>query len=186
MNQGVSKLLKVPSIESLDIESKEALQLIRSKIGFIPNVYRVFAYSPRGFKRFINFNNAESSLSHQELELVNLTVSEINKAYACLATHTAAASSLGFSEKEIIAIRAGRASFDSKLCALANLCKAICQNSTNAVTHLDNFFEAGYSKENLVDLILAITAKTCTHLMYNISEAEADFPPVAVLNSFQS
>lgn len=183
MSEAKSNLLKVPPKEGLQPESVEALKVVRSKLGFIPRVYQVYAYSPKGLKRFINFNNGASSLSYKEIELVNLYLSEFKQAQACLSTHSAAATSLGYSEAEILAIRRGEVNFDPRLKALSGLCKAICQDRLDQTECLQNFFEAGYSAENLIDLVLAISAKSCTHLLYQISQAEADFPPVSAIAS---
>jgi alkylhydroperoxidase family enzyme len=64
--------------------------------------------------------------------------------------------------------------------------------STNCTTHCihertdrDRFFErfscCGYTKENLVDLIMAIGIITVTNLLHNVTEVPIDFPLAAEL-----
>jgi alkylhydroperoxidase family enzyme len=42
--------------------------------------------------------------------------------------------------------------------------------------------DAGYTKENLVDLIVAIGEKTTTNLLHNVTGIEIDFPRAVELS----
>jgi alkylhydroperoxidase family enzyme len=46
---------------------------------------------------------------------------------------------------------------------------------------LSAFHAAGYTKENLVDLIMAIGIITVTNLLHNVTEVPIDFPLAAEL-----
>lgn len=41
---------------------------------------------------------------------------------------------------------------------------------------LKSFFDAGYNKGNLVDIIVAIGEKTTTNLLHKVTDVPLDFP----------
>ncbi len=53
----------------------------------------------------------------------------------------------------------------------------ITKNRGNASeTNVDAFFAAGYTKENLVDLILQVSDKTAMNYLHNLTKVPVDFP----------
>ena len=83
----------------------------------------------------------------------------------------------GFTDEQILELRAGKAPFDSKLDALAPLSRNITQNrglTDEAV--IDNFFNAGYTKENLVDTIVLVGDKTISNYLHQTTQVPVDFP----------
>lgn len=168
---------EVPTKENVSSNNRELLEGMEYKLGFIPNIYATYAYSENALSRYMNFTSGKTSLGNKEKEVVNLVVSQVNGCTYCQAAHTAAGKSLGFSEDQIIEIRKGVASFDEKLDALAKLTRAIIENRGKIKEDaLQKFFEQGYNKENLVDLILAIGDKTMTNMLHNVTGIPLDFP----------
>jgi len=47
---------------------------------------------------------------------------------------------------------------------------------------LQTFFDAGYTKENLVDVILNIGEKVTTNLLHNVTRIPVDFPEAPALD----
>ncbi len=104
-------------------------------------------------------------------------MSQVNGCSYCQAAHTAIGKMNGFTEEQTIELRQGRAPFSEKLDALARLAKSITENRGNISDELlANFFDAGYTKENLVDVILNIGDKTTTNLLHNVTDIPVDFP----------
>ncbi|WP_162416845.1 carboxymuconolactone decarboxylase family protein [Cyclobacterium roseum] len=175
--------IDVPTKSSVSEENKAILEKIEGGVGFIPNIYATYALSKNALARYTAFANGKTSLNNKEKEVVNLVVSQINGCTYCLAAHTAIGKMNGFSEEEILEIRKGAATFHPKFDALAKLAKSVMENAgkiDDAV--LENFFEAGYGKENLVDTIVAIGEKTITNMLHNVTKVPVDFPEVAPLN----
>ena len=83
----------------------------------------------------------------------------------------------GFTEEQILELRAGSASFDNKLDALAQLAKNITENrgKTDADV-LENFFNAGYTKGNLIDTISLVGDKTISNYIHSTTQVPVDFP----------
>ena len=89
----------------------------------------------------------------------------------------------GFSEEQVLDIRRGKSN-DSKLNTLVALAKDITKNRGRAdETNVDAFFASGYTKENLVDVILQVSDKTAMNYLHNLTEVPVDFPLVLALES---
>ena len=87
----------------------------------------------------------------------------------------------GFTEEQLLDIRHGK-SADVKLDVLVKLAASITKNKGNAERLLvDAFFEKGYTKENLVDLILLISDKTAMNYLHNLTQIPVDFPVATAL-----
>jgi alkylhydroperoxidase family enzyme len=100
-----------------------------------------------------------------------------------LAAHTMLGKKYGFTDEQIIEIRRGHASFDTKLDALARFAKGITQSRG----HIDQvlveaFFAAGWTKENLVDAIVLIGDKTVSNYLHSTTKIPVDFPAVPKLD----
>jgi alkylhydroperoxidase family enzyme len=78
----------------------------------------------------------------------------------------------GFTDDQIIELRKGEASWDSKTNVLAQTGIAATSGQIGPIL----FHAAGYTKENLVDLIMAIGIITVTNLLHNVTEVPIDFP----------
>jgi uncharacterized peroxidase-related enzyme len=149
---------------------------LNKALGFVPNLYATIAYSNNGLERFLAYQNAKTSLTNKEKEAVNLIVSQVNGCVYCQSAHLVLGKMNGFSDKQLAEIRQGKAE-DGKLNALVALASDITKNRGNAnETYVDAFFEQGYSKENLVDLILQISDKTAMNYLHNLTKVPVDFP----------
>lgn len=166
----------VPTRDEVAPANQAIFDSLQKMIGFVPNLYATFAYSDNGLGRFLAYQNAKTSLNNKEKEAVNLIVSQLNECLYCTSAHTLFAKKNGFSDEQIIAIRKGGAD-DPKLNALVKLAASITTNKGKADGDLvDAFFAQGYTKENLVDLILIIGDKTVTNYLHNLTEIPVDFP----------
>lgn len=172
----------VPTRDQVSEQNKQIFDDLESKVGFVPNIYATYAYSDNAPGRYLTFSNGKTSLSNKEKEVVNLAVSQANGCTYCQAAHTAIGKMNGFSDEQTIELRQGKASFNEKFDALAKLVKAISENRGKISDDvLENFFNAGYNKENLVDVIVAIGDKTTTNLLHNVTDIPIDFPEAPVL-----
>ncbi len=168
---------KVPNRDEVSTTNQAIFDQVEKAVGFVPNIYATMAKSENALKNFLDFANAPSSLRTKEKEVINLAVSEYNQCQYCLSAHTAIAGMNGFSSDQILELRAGTASFDDKLNALAQLAKNISENrGATDQTVVDNFFDAGWSQENLIDTINQIGEITITNYLHRTTEVPVDFP----------
>lgn len=167
----------VPTRKDVSDQNKAIFDDFKSKLGFVPNIYATYAYSEHAPARYLAFANGKTSLNNKEKEVINLIVSQVNECNYCQAAHTQLGKMNGFSEEQILQLRRGEAPFDEKLDALVKLAKAIVINAGKISDEvLENFFDAGYTKENLVDTIVNIGEKATTNYLHNITDVPVDFP----------
>ncbi|WP_124980200.1 carboxymuconolactone decarboxylase family protein [Nonlabens xiamenensis] len=172
----------VPTRSEVNTKNQGIFDHLEKQLGFVPNLYATYALSDNALERYLSFSSAKSSLSNKEKEVVNLVVSEVNQCAYCLAAHTAIAKGNGFTDPQILQIRAGEVDFDQRLDHLVALAKNITENRGRADQVLiTSFLQAGYTQENLVDLIVQVGDKTISNYIHNLTQVPIDFPEVPVL-----
>ena len=174
----------VPRYEEVSEQNQQIFDNLKKAVGFVPNLYATYAYNDTALGDYLALQNRKSTLKAKERELINLVVSQVNDCRYCQSAHTALGKMNGFTEEQILEIRTGSASFDSKLHALAQLVKDTVINRGKPQAELVNaFFEAGYTKANLVDVILVIGDKTISNFLHGITQIPIDFPEAPVLEN---
>jgi uncharacterized peroxidase-related enzyme len=86
--------LRVPERSEVPQEVEALFQKFEHKVGFVPNVAKVFSLTPEHFLRWFHYydfllRNEESPLSRKEREMIALVVSSENNCEYCLASHSA-------------------------------------------------------------------------------------------------
>lgn len=174
----------VPTRNEVSPVNQAIFDTLEKAVGFVPNIFATYAHSENALQNYLNLSNAKTSLKAKEKEVVNLAVSEVNECQYCLSAHTAIAGMNGFSPDQIFELRAGQASFDGKLDALAKLAKNITENRGAATQEvIDAFFAAGWTKENLVDTIVLVGDKTITNYLHRTTQVPIDFPVAESLHA---
>lgn len=169
--------IDVPTREQVSPANQALFDNLKKSIGKVPNLLATLAHSENALGSYLAFQNAKSSITGKAREVVNLAVSQVNGCEYCLAAHTAIGKMHGFSDAQILEIRGGKASFDNKLDSLARLVSNITAQRGHADPALvDTFFDAGWSKENLVDTIVAIGEKTVINYLHSTTRVPVDFP----------
>ena len=167
----------VPSRDDVSPANQALFDSLKKALGKTPNLYATLALSEHALATYLALQNAKSTIAGKSREVVNLVVSEVNACEYCLAAHTAVAKMLGFNDAQILEIRSGRASFDAKFDALARLVKSIAVGRGHPDQRLvEAFFAAGWTKENLVDSIVAIGDKMVTNYLHGATHVPVDFP----------
>lgn len=177
----------VPKREEVSSNNQVIFDNLEKAVGFVPNLFATYAHSENALGNYLNLSNAKTSLKAKEKEAVNLAVSEVNNCIYCLSAHTAIGKMNGFTDDQILELRSGNASFDNRLDALAKLAKNITENrgATDA-TVLNNFFAAGWTKENLIDTIVLVGDKTISNYINNTTEVPVDFPVARPLETIEA
>lgn len=177
----------VPSREEVSEKNQVIFDNLEKAVGFVPNLYATYAYSENALENYLNLSNAKTSLTAKQKEVVNLAVSQVNNCTYCLSAHTAIGKMNGFSDNEILELRAGVASFDSKLDALAGLAKNLTENRGGTDTAVvEKFFNQGWTKENLVDTIVLVGDKTISNYLHKTTNVPVDFPAVQPLEVIEA
>ena len=119
----------VPTREQVSENNQAIFDQLKKGLGFVPNIYASFAHSDTALENLLAFGKAKTSFSNKEKEVINLAVSQDNICIYCSSAHTSIGKINGFTDEQILELRAGKASFDTKLNALAKLAKNITENS---------------------------------------------------------
>lgn len=172
----MQNVINVPTREEVNSVNQEIFDSLKKSLGFVPNLYATIGHSDNGLSRYLAYQNAKSSLSNKEKEAINLIVSQVNGCVYCQSAHTILGKMNGFNDEQMMDMRKGR-SENSKLNALVRLASDITESRgrVNAV-NTAAFFEQGYTKENLVDLVLQISDKTAMNYLHNLTNIPVDFP----------
>ncbi len=173
------EIFKVPTREEVSEGNQQIFDNLKSKIGFVPNLYASMAYSDTGLANYLQFQGRKTSFNNKEKEIINLVVSEFNGCAYCKSAHTAIGKMNGFSDDQILDIRSANIEWDSKYAALARLTLAIVATKGKEVDReLEDFLLAGYTKGSLVDLNIAIADKMVMNYLHNTIQIPVDFPAV--------
>jgi uncharacterized peroxidase-related enzyme len=174
----------VPTRDQVSANNQEIFDNLKSQIGMVPNLYATYAFSDVALKANLDYSHAfESSKSfrNKEVQTIYLAVSQANDCSYCLSAHTALGKMAGLSDEQIIDIRRGTIQ-DEKLRILADLAREITlSHGRPAESKLQAFFDAGYNKAQLLDLIGLVAVKTYSNYVHNITNIPVDFPKAKAL-----
>jgi len=174
--------IQVPAYEQVSSANQAIFDQLKKGLSFVPNLYATFALSETALGTYLALQNAKSSLSAKEREVINLVVSQINSCEYCLAAHSVLGKMVGFTDQQIIEIRKGAASFDDRLDALAKLAANITVDRGHANPALIQvFFDAGWTEANLVDAIIIIGDKIISNYLHGTTKVPVDFPAAPAL-----
>ena len=167
----------IPTRDSVNPANQALFDNLKKGLGMVPNLYATLAHSETALGNYLALQNAKSSINGKAREVVNLVVSQVNGCEYCLAAHTVIGGMLGFTPEQIIEVRQGRATFDTKLDALARLVRNIATERGHADPALvDAFLAAGWTQGNLIDAIVVIGDKTVTNYLHGTTQVPVDFP----------
>jgi len=156
----------IHTIASAPEKSKPALEWLRQAFGVLPNLPAVIANSPKLINSLVAlFQQVHSpGLTEAENQIVLLTDAVTNSSKYAVAFHTALALQQGISSKETDAIRERRLPADKRFAALSALAKAFIEKRGHvSEQELDSFIAAGFTKEQILEVIAIVAASTITN-----------------------
>ena len=170
---------KVPTRDQVSPNNQKIFDQTQKAFGRVPNLFATFALNETALADYLALQNRKSTLSAKEREIINLVVSQVNDCKYCVPAHTAVGKMHGFTDDQILEIRRAQISFDGKYDALAKFVKETAINrgrpSENAA---DALFEAGYTKANVVDIMMIIGDKIISNYLHNFTQIPVDWPEV--------
>lgn len=157
--------------------SRDILCAIEEGLGFIPNVYGVFAGVPAALTGLASLNSAfdETSFSPAEREIIALTTSVFNQCPYCVAGHSTFALQHGVDADTIAAVRSGDVSAEPRMQALGILTLRILKKKgALRASDIRPFLNAGFCSSQILELLIGIAAKTMTNFAAKIALAPLD------------
>jgi len=168
---------EIHTIETAPENSKELLEGAQKQLGFIPNLYGIMAEAPAALNAYNSINQSfeSSSLNSTEKQIVLLATSYVNKCHYCMAVHSTVAQMQKLDGNIIEALRTGEAIADSKLEALRNFTQSVVEKrGWVEENEVQAFLDAGYSKAQLLEVIVGITQKTLSNYINHIVQTPLD------------
>lgn len=162
----------VHTIASAPAESKPALEQLQKAFGVLPNLPAVIANSPKLINSLVGmFQQVHSpGLTEAENQIVLLTDAVVNSSQYAVAFHTALALQQGVSPEEIDAVRERRVPRDNRFAALSTLARTLIEKRGHlSEQDLDSFMAAGFTKEQIFDVVAIVAASTITNYAGNIA-----------------
>jgi len=164
-------------IDSAPEGSRSALEAVRKKFGFVPNLLGVLAEAPSALEAYLAVSSAfeKSSLTRAEQQVVLLATSVENRCRYCVAAHTMVAKMVGASEDLIRSVREGDEIQDVKLRALRRFTRRVVATSGwVSDEEVKLFIDAGYTKAQLLEVLVGVTQKTLSNYTNHIAHTRLD------------
>jgi AhpD family alkylhydroperoxidase len=91
--------------------TKQLFEAVQTKLGVVPNLFRVLGVSPAALQGYLHFNDALAggALNSKVREQIALVVAEGNMCTYCLSAHTFIGGKVGLTEKDIAEARHAKA-----------------------------------------------------------------------------
>lgn len=167
----------VPTRGEVSSNNQEIFDNLKKGLGTVPNLYAVMAHSDTALGNYLAFQNAKTTFNNKEKQAINLIVSQVNECAYCQAAHTVLGKMNGFTEEQTIEIRKGSTAFDAKLNALVALAKEVTiKKGFVDGASLENFFNAGYTKGQAVELVMLVAEKIAMNYLHAVTKVAIDFP----------
>lgn len=144
------------------LESSQMLAQVKDHYGFIPNALGAMAVSPRALEAYMTLDGLVhgTTFSEEEQHVILLAVTSVGECPYCVAAHSAFAKMGGVSEQTVGQLRAGEALADPKLEVLRQFaCKLVENNGYVDEAEINAFLDAGYTREQVLEVILIYANK---------------------------
>lgn len=167
----------VHTIETASAKSAQILGQVKSKLGFVPNLMGVFAESPEILQAYLVLGDLvdQTTLTPLERQIALIGTSVTNNCDYCVAAHTAISSMQKLPVEVIQAVREDRAIGDPKLQAFRTFVQAVTdKRGFVSGDETTAFLEAGYTRQNILEVILVIGMKTLSNYTNHLAETPLD------------
>lgn len=176
----MSTRIKTLNPETTTGKSKELFNAVQNKLGFIPNLIKVFGNSPVTLQTYLNLGEltASGNFSNKFREQLALAIAEENDCNYCLSAHTAIGKMNGLSDEQTEQNRQGFSNDAKTQVALQFAQKITSKRGQVSSQEIQEFKNAGYNDSDVLEVILNVVANTLTNYVNHIAETKIDFPLV--------
>lgn len=164
---------------SAPAESKPLLENSVASFGMIPNLHAVMAESPKLLEGYQKVHElfSSSSFDKNEMTVVWQTINQAHNCHYCLPAHSMVAQMMEADMDINNAVRAGEKLPTEKLEVLrATTLAMLMQRGVLLPAQEEAFYAAGYSKQNLLDIVLGIAQKVMSNYTNHIADTPVDEP----------
>jgi len=159
--------------------SRPLLENSEKAMGMIPGLHAVMAESPQVLEAYQTLHQLvlDSAFDNDEKTVVWQTINVENECHYCVPAHTGIAKMMDVSDDIIEALRNETPLPNDKLEALRTFTLAVMNKQGNVSKQdLEAFYNAGYGKRQVLDVILVLSQKTMSNYINHIAETPIDEP----------
>lgn len=159
---------------------QDILETVQKKIGKIPNLYRVIGNSESVLQSYLAFNQSlnQVKIPPSLRQQIAVSVAGQNQCIYCASAHTEIGKGYKVSEEELKK-NLHSDSDDPKVKAAMTFVKKVIQSQGHIEDRdLKDVIAAGYSVEEVIEIIAHIALNTFTNYVNNIAQTDIDFPLV--------
>jgi len=171
--------LQPRTTETAEADASERLAAAQKETGMVPNMYAMLANSPGLFSTYLDgyqrFRTG-SGFSPAEQEAVFLAISRFNECHYCMAVHSFVADNMSKTPIEVTdAIRDDLPIEDERIGAIVAMTRALLDTRGHpAESDVAAFRRAGFTDEQVLELLLAIAVKTISNWANHLFETPVD------------
>ncbi len=165
------------TLDTAPDRSKPLINKIEQQLGFLPNLLAAMAESPATLESYLSLGQLfdKTSFTVTERQLILLTISRHRNSCYCLAAHGTIAKSQKISADVVKAVYYKQPFNDEKLDALRTFTLAVLnQQGWVKQPELSAFYQAGYSKQHVLEVVLAVSFKTLSNYINHINDTPID------------
>ncbi len=156
----------------------------KNAVGFVPNLYATLAESPATLEAYLALGKlfSKTSFTPIEQQVIYLAINHENGCHYCMAAHSTLALGVNIEADTLANLRAGRTLSDPRQEALRRFAVAVVrERGWVQGPELDAFLDAGFTKAQVIEVILAVGHKTISNYLNHVAETPLDaaFQPQA-------
>lgn len=162
---------------SAPAEVAPALERIRARFGFLPNLYCIMAESPQAFHAYQDLSERfrATSLPGDAQQVVWLAASRRNGCHYCMAVHSTTALASGVDSAVVEALRDGKPLPNDRLEAVRRFTDAVVTDRGDvAEDEIESFLAAGYDRRHILDIMVGVTMKTLSNYINHFAHTPVD------------
>ena len=170
-------ILSIHSPETAPEASRRFLEATKKRFGFSPNIAGALAESPAALEGYLTLARlfAGTSFSPVERQIVLIAASVVNGCAYCVAAHSTMAAGERVAEDVIAALRDGEPIADARLEALRRFVEILVESRGWASDRqVQSFIAAGFSRQQVVEVLLGITQKTLSNYVNHLADTPLD------------
>lgn len=175
----MSRLTQITD-EAATPAAAELFDAIKSKVGFVPNLYRATANEPAALAALLGLGETlgKGTFDPKTREAIALVTAGTNNCDYCASAHSAISKNLKVDDAEIAARLEGKSS-DPKVQAILTFSAAVVEKrGLVSNDDLTAARDAGLTEGEIVETVANVVANIFTNYINHVAETDIDFPVV--------
>jgi len=161
-------------------KTRQLFDGVQTKLGGVPNIFRVLGNSPAALEGYLNFSGALAGglLDARVREQIALVVAEGNSCSYCLSAHTFIGGKAGLTEKDMADARQTNAASGKADAVLKLALSILVQRGEISDGALQSARAAGLTDGEIVETIANVAVNIFTNYINHVARTVVDFPEV--------